>query len=607
MCVCRAGIERRSNVSEKTFSQLDTMRHSTAHVMAAAVLELFPDAKLGIGPPIEDGFFYDFELPRTLGPDDLPAIEARMHAIVEKNLPFERFEQSADEGLQTVTGLQQSYKAELIHDLQAGVVYGEGSDEAQQREPVDAVSFFRTGDFLDLCQGPHVNHTGEIGPFKLLSVAGAYWRGNAANPQMQRIYGTVFSTQEELDQYLWRVEEAKRRDHRKLGAELELFTFHELAPASPFWLPRGTVLFNTLTDFSRSEQEKRGYVESRTPNVVKVDMWKRSGHYEFYRDKMYIATMDDAEYGVKPMNCPGATVIYSSKLRSYRDLPLRLAEYGMLQRYEASGTLHGLLRVRQLFMDDAHIFAREDQIQEEVAGVLSLIDYFYSVFDMPYMVKLSTRPEKAMGADALWERAEAALQASLDESGGAYELKPGEGAFYGPKLDIDVTDSLGREWQLATVQLDFQLPEKFDLTYIGEDGKPHRPVMIHRAILGTFERFIGILIEHYAGAFPVWLAPLQAMLIPIADRHVGYANQVASQLRDAQLRVEVDERRESMRQKIRQAQLQKVPYMLIVGDREAEQGTVAVRLRSGEDVGALPVAEFLARVQDRVDRKTVEL
>ncbi|MCZ6874768.1 MAG: threonine--tRNA ligase [bacterium] len=591
----------------KTFSKLDTMRHSTAHVMAAAVLELFPEAKLGIGPPIENGFFYDFELSRSLGPDDLPAIESRMQAIAAQSLPFERFEQSVHDGLETVADIQQSYKVELINDLKAGVVYGEGSDEEETREPVETVSFFRTGDFLDLCQGPHVSHTGEIGPFKLLSVAGAYWRGNANNPQMQRIYGTVFFTQEELDQYLWQVEEAKRRDHRKLGAELELFTFHELAPASPFWLPKGTVLFNILTEFSRSEQEKRGYVEARTPNVMKVEMWKRSGHYEFYRDKMYIATMDDAEYAVKPMNCPGATVVYSSKLRSYRDLPLRLAEYGMLQRYEASGTLHGLLRVRQLFMDDAHIFAREDQIQAEVAGVLSLIDYFYSVFDMPYKVNLSTKPEKAMGADALWERAETALQASLAESGGAYELKPGDGAFYGPKLDIDVTDSLGREWQLATVQLDFQLPEKFDLTYIGEDGKPHRPVMIHRAILGTFERFIGILIEHYAGAFPVWLAPLQVMLVPIADRHVDYANQVASQLQDTKLRVEVDDRRESMRQKIRQAQLKKVPYMLIVGDREAEQGAVAVRLRSGDNLGALSVAEFLARVQDRVDRKTAEL
>ncbi|MEE8303041.1 MAG: threonine--tRNA ligase [Candidatus Tectomicrobia bacterium] len=591
----------------KTFSKLDTMRHSTAHVMAAAVLELFPEAKLGIGPPIDNGFFYDFELPRTLGLDDLPAIEARMQSIVDQHLPFERFEQAVDEGLETVAELNQSYKVELINDLKAGLVYGEGSDEEEHHEPVDTVSFFRTGTFLDLCRGPHVNHTREIGPFKLLSVAGAYWRGKADNPQMQRIYGTAFFTQEELDQYLWRVEEAKRRDHRKLGAELELFTFHELAPASPFWLPKGTVLFNVLTDFSRSEQEKRGYVEARTPNVVKVEMWKRSGHYEFYRDKMYIATMDDAEYGVKPMNCPGATVIYSSKLRSYRDLPFRLAEYGMLQRYEASGTLHGLLRVRQLFMDDAHIFAREDQIQSEVAGVLSLIDYVYSVFGMPYKVKFSTKPEKAMGADALWERAEAGLQASLTETGGAYELKPGDGAFYGPKLDIDVTDSLGREWQLATVQLDFQLPEKFDLTYIGEDGKAHRPVMIHRAILGTFERFIGILIEHYAGAFPVWLAPVQAVLIPIADRHVDYAYQIASQLQDKKLRIEVDERRESMRQKIRQAQLQKIPYMLIVGDREAEQGAVAIRLRSGEDLGAQPVAEFLARVQGRIDDKTAEL
>jgi threonyl-tRNA synthetase len=594
-------------VSVKEFSRLDTMRHSTAHIMAAAVLELFPEAKLGIGPPIEHGFFYDFALPRTLGTDDLPAIEERMRRLVEEHLPFERFEQPVDEALRTMQDLGQSFKVELIRDLQAGVVYGEGTDEEQQGEPVDTVSFYRTGDFLDLCRGPHVPHTGDIGPFKLLSVAGAYWRGHANNPQMQRIYGTVFPTQEELDNYLWRIEEAKRRDHRKLGAELELFTFHELAPASPFWLPKGTVLFNLLTDFSRQEQEKRGYQEARTPNIVKVDMWKRSGHYEYYRDKMYIAVMDDEEYGVKPMNCPGATVIYSSKLRSYRDLPLRLAEYGLLQRYEASGTLHGLLRVRQLFMDDAHIFVREDQIASEVAGVLELIDYVYTIFDMSYVIKLSTRPDKAMGSDALWEKAEAALQASLMTAGRAFELKPGEGAFYGPKLDIDVTDSLGREWQLATVQLDFQMPEKFDLTYIGEDGKPHRPVMIHRAILGTFERFIGILIEHYAGAFPVWLTPVQAVLIPIADRHVEYAQKVQTQLREGHVRVEVDARRESMRQKIRQAQLQKVPYMLVVGDREAADGTVAVRLRSGEDLGAQSVGAFLARIEDRVARRVNEL
>jgi threonyl-tRNA synthetase len=594
-------------VSVKEFSRLDTMRHSTAHVMAAAVLELFPEAKLGIGPPIEHGFFYDFDLPRTLGPDDLPAIEARMRRLIEEHCPFDRFEQPVDEALRTMQDLGQPYKVELIHDLQAGVVYGEGTDDEQHGEPVDEVSFYRTGNFLDLCRGPHVSHTGEIGPFKLLSVAGAYWRGKADNPQMQRIYGTVFPTQEELETYLWRIEEAKRRDHRKLGAELELFTFHELAPASPFWLPKGTMLFNLLTAFSRQEQEKRGYQEARTPNIVKVDMWKRSGHYEYYRDKMYIAVMDDEEYGVKPMNCPGSTVIYSSKLRSYRDLPLRLAEYGLLQRYEASGTLHGLLRVRQLFMDDAHIFVREDQIASEVAGVLELIDYVYTIFDMSYVIKLSTRPDKAMGSDALWAKAEAALQASLTAAGRTFEHKPGEGAFYGPKLDIDVTDSLGREWQLATVQLDFQMPEKFDLTYIGEDGKPHRPVMIHRAILGTFERFIGILIEHYAGAFPVWLAPLQAVLIPIADRHVAYAQKVQDQLREGHVRVEVDERRESMRQKIRQAQLQKVPYMLIVGDREATEATVAVRLRSGEDLGAQSVGDFLTRIEDRVARKVNEL
>jgi threonyl-tRNA synthetase len=594
-------------VPSKEFSKLDTMRHSAAHVMAAAVLELFPEAKLGIGPPIDNGFFYDFELPRALGLDDLPAIEERMHRIINEHVSFDQTERPLDEALKIVADLRQPYKTELIKDLQAGVIYGEGSDEEQRGKPVDTVSFYRTGTFIDLCRGPHVAHTGEIGAFKLLSVAGAYWRGVATNPQMQRIYGTAFFTQEELEQYLWRLEEAKRRDRRKLGPELELFTFHELAPASPFWLPKGTVLFNVLTDFSRTEQEKRGYQEARTPNVIKVDLWKRSGHYDFYKDKMYIATMDREEYGVKPMNCPGATIIYSSKLRSYRDLPLRLAEYGMLQRYEASGTLHGLLRVRQLFMDDAHIFAREDQIEVEVAEVLSLIDYVYTIFDMPYTIKLSTRPAKAMGADQLWEKAEAALQASLERTGRTFELKPGEGAFYGPKLDIDVTDSLGREWQLATVQLDFQMPEKFALTYIGEDGKPHRPVMIHRAILGTFERFIGILIEHYAGAFPVWLAPVQAMLIPIADRHLDYAQRVQAQLREATVRIEVDDRRESMRHKIRQAQLQKIPYMLIVGDREAEHDAVAVRLRSGEDLGAQTVAAFLARVQDRMARKTVEL
>lgn len=595
-------------MAPKDFSALDTMRHSAAHVMAAAVLELFPEAKLGIGPPITHGFFYDFELPRPLTADDLPTIEEGMRRLIAARLPFQHQEVLVEEALRRVATLYQPYKAELIRDLQAGVVYGEGDDEEQHSEPVETVSFYQTGSSLtDLCRGPHVAHTGDIGPFKLLSVAGAYWRGNAKNPQMQRIYGTAFFTQEELEAYLWRLEEAKRRDHRKLGTELELFTFHELAPASPFWLPKGTTLFNVLTEFSRAEQEKRGYQEARTPNVMKVEMWKRSGHYDFYRDKMYIAAMDQEEYGVKPMNCPGATVIYSSKLRSYRDLPIRLAEYGMLQRHEASGTLHGLLRVRQLFMDDAHIFAREDQIASEVAEVLDLIDFVYNIFGMSYAIKLSTRPNKSMGADELWEKAEAGLKASLVQTQRTYELKAGEGAFYGPKLDIDVTDSLGREWQLATVQLDFQLPEKFALTYVGEDGKAHRPVMIHRAILGTFERFIGILIEHYAGAFPAWLAPVQVMVIPIADRHVPYALVVQQQLREARLRVDVDDRRESMRQKIRTAQLQKLPYMLIAGDREVEQGTVAVRLRSGEDLGSQPVTEFLARIVDRVKRKTAEL
>jgi threonyl-tRNA synthetase len=582
-------------------ADLETMRHSTAHVMAAAVQRLFPGTHLGVGPAIENGFYYDLDVPRRLTPEDLAAIEAEMARIVGEGVPFEREERSLDDAIALFEGRGEQYKVELLRDLRE-----RGTTRLDSREDVDvdpsakSASIYRTGDYVDLCLGPHVPDTSQIGPFKLTSIAGAYWRGDEKRPQLQRVYGTVWPTQEELDRYLWRVEEAKRRDHRRLGRELRLFFFDEVAPGQPFMLPKGMAIFRTLEALSQQEHARRGYQEISTPSLVKSDLWEQSGHWGNYRENMFTSEVEDESYGFKPMNCPESTVVFRSELRSYRDLPLRLAETTRLLRNERSGTLNGLLRVRQLTMDDAHIFCSPDQVQSEIAGVLAFGAAVYDLFGFPRRYYLSTRPEKAIGDAALWQEAERALAEALDARGIPYEIKPGDGAFYGPKIDVDIDDALGRSWQLATIQLDYNLPERFQLEYIGEDGQPHRPVMIHRAIFGTYERFLGILVEHYAGAFPVWLAPVQAMLIPVADRHLPYAEEVAGRLRAAGLRVEVDARGERMQAKIRDAQLQKIPYMLVVGDKEAEAGAVAVRERSGENRGPLPVDEFVALANEHI-------
>lgn len=574
------------------------IRHSCAHVMAQAVLEMFPEGKLGIGPPIEDGFYYDFDLPRPLTPEDLARIEARMREIIAGNHPFIRREVTPEEARALFR--DQPYKLELIEDiLQRGTdEYGNPLPPGQR--PV--LTTYRHDTFEDLCRGPHVEHTGQIHPgaFKLLHVAGAYWRGDERRPMLQRIYGTAWETPEQLEQYLWRLEEARKRDHRRLGRELDLFSFHEIAPGAPFWHPKGMIIFRELERLWREEHDRRGYQEISTPILVHRKLWEQSGHWEHYRENMFLLDVEGQEFSLKPMNCPESTIIYSSRLRSYRDLPLRLNEIGRLHRFERSGTLHGMLRVRQITMDDAHIYCRPDQILEEIDGVLDLIYSFYGIFDFQPEFFLSTKPPKAMGDPQLWEIAEEALRRALERRGIEYGLKEGEGAFYGPKIDVQVKDAIGRDWQLATVQLDFQMPERFGLEYMDRDGLPKRPVMIHRAIFGSFERFIGILTEHYAGAFPVWLAPVQVVVIPITDRHIPYAHEVGAKLRAAGLRVEVDDRSERMQAKIRDAQLQKVPYMLIVGDREQAAGTVAVRLRTGEDLGAMDLEAFRNRALEAI-------
>jgi threonyl-tRNA synthetase len=574
------------------------IRHSCAHIMAQAVLEMFPEGKLGIGPPIEDGFYYDFDLPRPLTPEDLERIEARMREIIAGDHPFIRREVTPEEARALFQ--DQPYKLELIEDiLQRGTdEYGNPLPPGQR--PV--LTTYRHDTFEDLCRGPHVERTGQIHPgaFKLLHVAGAYWRGDERRPMLQRIYGTAWETPEQLEQYLWQLEEAKKRDHRRLGRELDLFSFHEIAPGAPFWHPKGMVIFRELERLWREEHDRRGYQEISTPILVHRKLWEQSGHWEHYKENMFLLEVEGQEFSLKPMNCPESTIIYRSRLRSYRDLPLRLNEIGRLHRFERSGTLHGMLRVRQITMDDAHIYCRPDQILEEIDGVLDLIYSFYRIFDFEPELFLSTKPPKAMGDPKLWEIAEEALRQALERQGIEYGLKEGEGAFYGPKIDVQVKDAIGRAWQLATVQLDFQMPERFELEYMDRDGTPKRPVMIHRAIFGSFERFIGILTEHYAGAFPVWLAPVQAVVIPITDRHVPYAREVEAKLQAADLRVEVDDRSERMQAKIRDAQLQKVPYMLIVGDREQAAGRVAVRLRTGEDLGAMSPEAFLGRAAEAI-------
>ena len=554
--------------------------------MAQAALDLFPDAKFAVGPPTADGFYYDFSVERPFTPDDLVRIEDRMRETVAANAPFRASELTREEA--EARFADQPFKLEIL----AGIPDGE------------AVTAYEHDGFTDLCRGPHVDSTGEVTAFKLTSAAGAYWRGDERNEMLQRIYGTAWESQDALEAHLRRLEEAARRDHRRLGQELGLFFFDRLAPASPFFLPKGAALANALTAYARSLYERYGYQEVITPQVFDAELWKRSGHYDNYRENMYFTYVDEQEFAVKPMNCPAAALLYGAQLRSYRELPARYADFGRLHRYERSGVTHGLTRVRTFSQDDAHIFCAPEQIESEVSSFISMVQETFGVFGFDDVrVTLSLRPEKRIGADDLWDAAEGALASALDARAMDYELAPGEGAFYGPKIDFFVADAIGREWQLSTVQLDYNLPERFDLEFVDADGARKRPVVIHRAMLGSLERFLGVIIEHYGGAFPVWLAPTQAEIIPIADRHLPYAERARAELEAAGVRAHVDARGERMNAKIRDAQMQKTPYMLVVGDKEAEAGGAAVRLRSGEDLGVAPLAEIAARIAGEAARR----
>ena len=560
---------------------LTLYRHSTAHLMAAAVTHLFPGAQCGIGPATDDGFFYDFVVNRPFVPEDLELIEKKMKELASQDLPYERQMVPRDEARQFFTGKGEPLKVQLIDEKTAG------------QAEVSCYTIKDRDTFVDFCVGPHVPSTGRLKAFKLLSTSNAYWKGDARNQPMQRIYGTAFFSEGELKAYLQRIEEAKRRDHRKLGKELQLFTFHPWAPGAAFWLANGTTLYNILANYMREVLFPAGYVELKTPLVFNKALWETSGHWEHYRQNMFLIESEGEQMGVKAMNCPGHMLVFASQVRSYRDLPLRFHEQTPLHRNEASGVLSGLTRVRQFSQDDAHCFVTEEQIAAEVEALLRLVQRVQSDFGLEYTAKLSTRPEQFLGEIATWDRAEAALKEALERAGQAYTVNEGDGAFYGPKIDVDITDAIGRKWQCATIQLDYQMPQRFDLKYVGPDNTEHTPVVIHRAIFGSFERFIALLVEHYAGAFPLWLAPVQVTLLPIADRHLDYARSVRDQLAAAGLRVTLDERQEKIGYKIREAQLQKVPYMLIVGDREAAEGTVGVRHRAGGDLGPRRTAEFV--------------
>jgi threonyl-tRNA synthetase len=559
---------------------LDPMRHSAAHIMAEAVMDLFPEAKLGIGPAIKDGFYYDFELPRTLNPEDLRAVEKRMKKSVRANHVFERREWDPDEGRALLEAADQAYKVEILDDLRAAA-------EAAG-EPVPTVTTYTHGPFTDLCRGPHVESTGKLGPFKLLKTSGAYWRGDEKRPMLQRIYGTVWATRDELDLYLWRLEEARKRDHRRLGVALDLFSFHDVSPGSAFWHPKGQRLWRTLETAMRELQEQRGYQEVSTPILVHKKLWEQSGHWDHYDDNMFKMESEEQTFSLKPMNCPESTIIYRTKVRSYRDLPLRLSEYGHLHRNERSGTLSGLTRVRHFVQDDAHCYVRPDQLADEIEGLLGEIRESYSWFGLVPRFSFATRPDKALGDLAQWEHAEGLMRDALDRAGVEYTVKPKDGTFYAPKIDIYIDDALGREWQMATIQADMMmLPERFDLTYIDEDGQARRPIAVHRAIYGSMERFIGIITEHFAGAFPFWCAPVQAVVIPIADRHVDAAQELAGVLRAKGIFVEVDDSSNRMQKKIKLAQDQKIPYMLVLGDRETEARTASPRTNKGEQLDAI--------------------
>lgn len=568
---------------------LDILRHSSAHIMAQAVKHLFPDVKFGIGPAIKDGFYYDFDSEHTFVPEDMEKIEAEIQKIIKDDIPFQRKVLTREEALKLFEEMGEKYKVELINDL-----------------PEDAeISIYEQGDFLDLCAGPHIPSTGMLKAYKLMSIAGAYWRGSEKNKMLQRIYATSFMKKSDLEAHLFRLEEAKKRDHRKIGQELDLFSLMEEGPGFPFFHPKGMIIRNELENYWRQEHRKAGYEEIKSPIILNRSLWEQSGHWAHYKENMYFTKIDEGDFAVKPMNCPGGMLVYRTQLRSYRDLPIRMAELGLVHRHELSGALHGLMRVRCFTQDDAHIFMLPSQIKEEIIKVIELIDSFYKVFGFEYHVELSTKPEKAMGSDEIWEIATDALKDALEAKGMKYIVNPGDGAFYGPKIDFHLMDCLGRTWQCGTIQLDFQMPEKFDLNYIGEDGQKHRPVMIHRVVFGSIERFIGILTEHFAGAFPLWLAPVQVKILPITDRQSDYAYEIKNKMFDLGIRVEVDARNEKIGYKIREAQLEKIPYMLVIGDKEVENNSVAVRKRGEGDKGAVSVNEFIDEVLKGIEGKAV--
>ena len=573
-------------ITERSPEALDIIRHSTSHLMAQAVKQLFPDVKVTIGPSVENGFYYDFDTDRPFTPEDLEKIEQRMGELAAKDFVVERSVLSAGEAIEFFEGQGEPYKKELIQDIGA-----------------QTVSIYRQGDFSDLCRGPHVPSTAKLKAFKLLSIAGAYWRGNEKNKMLQRIYGTAFTDKKELEAYLHRLEEAKRRDHRKIGRELDLFSFSdEVGPGFAIWHPKGAMLRTILEDFERKEHLKRGYDIVVGPQILKTDLWQKSGHYENYRENMYFTEVDEQSFGVKPMNCLSHMMIYKSHLRSYRDLPLRYFELGTVHRHERAGVLHGLLRVRCFTQDDAHILCTPEQLDAEITSVLAFVSDVMGIFGFEYEMELSTRPEQSIGCDEDWERATNALRSALEASGRPYEINEGDGAFYGPKIDIKLRDCLDRRWQCATIQCDFTLPERFDLTYVDRDGERKRPVMVHRVILGSIERFIGVLIEHYAGNFPVWLAPVQAIVLTVTDNQVPYAHQVAATLRANGVRVQEDFRNEKLNFKIREAQLQKIPYMLVIGDKEVDQGTVTPRFRDGTNLNPMTADEFVSFISNEASR-----
>ncbi|WIF94263.1 threonine--tRNA ligase [Caminicella sporogenes] len=567
----------------------DVFRHTSSHILAQAVKRLYPDTKLAIGPSIDNGYYYDFDSEYKFTPEDLEKIEKEMEKIIKEDLKIERFELSREEALKLMEEKGEIYKVELIKDLPEG----------------ETISFYKQGEFVDLCRGPHLPSTKYVKAFKLLSIAGAYWRGDEKNKMLQRIYGTSFPKKKLLEEYLYKVEEAKKRDHRKLGKELKLFAILEEGPGFPFFLPNGMELKNTLLEYWREVHKKSGYVEVETPIILNRKLWETSGHWYHYKENMYTLLIDDEDYAIKPMNCPGGMLIYKTEMRSYRDFPMRVAEVGRVHRHELSGVLHGLMRVRAFTQDDAHIFMLPEQIKDEIKGVAKLIDEVYSKFGFKYHVELSTRPEDSMGTDEEWEMAESALKEALEELELPYKLNEGDGAFYGPKIDFHLEDCLGRTWQCGTIQLDFQLPQRFDLTYVGKDGEKHRPIVIHRVAFGSIERFIGILIEHFAGRFPTWLAPIQVKILPITDRHVEYAKKVADIMKENDIKVEIDSRSEKIGYKIREAQLQKIPYMIIIGDKEEETNTISVRSRDKGELGSQNLQDFINQIVEEIKNRVL--